>query len=74
LINTMQRNAAVSSMLQFCNSVTVDREVQLSLLAAALVTACIDAQVPKEYALEVVETFFDASGDLVALERPGRLN
>ena len=74
MIDMEQRNAAISSMMRFVGSVSADREVQLSLLAAALVTACVEAQVSKESALTAVETFFNAHGDLVALERPGRLH
>lgn len=74
MIDMERRNAAIGSMLQFIGNVSADKEVQLSLLAAALVTACVQVGVSKESALCAVETFFDARGDLVALERPGRLH
>jgi hypothetical protein len=74
MMDMEQRNAAISSMMQFVGGVSADKEVQLSLLAAVLVTACVQARVPKECALEAVEHFFDAQGDLVSLERPGRLH
>jgi hypothetical protein len=74
VISPMQRNAAVSSMMQFVGNVTPDHGAQLSLLACALVTACIEFQVPKEIAMQALEEIFDSTGDLVTLQRPGRLN
>lgn len=74
LLDMEKRNAAISSMMQFVGNVSADREVQLSLLAAALVTACVQFGVSKESAMSAVETFFDAENDLVSLERPGWLH
>jgi hypothetical protein len=74
LISIMERNAAISSMMQFVGNVTPDRETQLSLFASALVTACIEFDVSKETALAALEHIFNCTDDLVTLERPRRLN
>jgi hypothetical protein len=74
MLTPEQRNEAIGSMMTFIGKMSRDRDDQLSLVAATLVTACIDFGVPKESMMAAIENIYDAMDDLVTLRRPARLN
>lgn len=59
----------VNEVLRLVKSLSLDGDVQLSILAHAFVTACRSCKVDREVAIERLEELFDHPTSLVALSQ-----